>query len=125
MNSEPTPTDQGDGRTLDATIAVRLFGWTEQEVDNYLDCCTGSHVACQLVVRDMPAYSASWAGAGEVIEAMRRRGSTVAIEDFGERGWAVLFTFPSGHDTGHVLADTIGEAVAKAALLALEESDGH
>ena len=111
-----------DPRALDVAVAEKVFGFTDIQsgLDGYR---WGKRDGEQRVI---PRYSVGWAGAGLVVDEMRRRGWQCQITTMDETVmvWFIRWAdFPGDPDakSGPELCDPcIGVAVARAALAALE-----
>lgn len=107
---------------LNRLIAERLIGWKRVgKLYNFEDEHGGL-----IVVGAHPSYftyADSWAGAGAVIEAMRKLGYFVALwQHHGSKAWLANFCTEHGYNlVPHTQATDGPEAVAKAALAFLEE----
>lgn len=117
--------DERTGRGLDAAVAEKVSGWTGCENDGV--STTGrppagaeDHDKFSGIrgVYHVPHYSRDWAGAGLVIEEMRRKGWAVRVNDVGAYGWDVTFNGHGRSVFGN--APEIGVAVCRAALNAVE-----
>jgi hypothetical protein len=131
------------GRALDVAVAAKLFGFAKGRwasgaqpkagwfpPDWFAD---GSVVAAEPGLelyrnadRHVPHYSRDWAGAGLVVDEMRRRGWYVECRDEPSSGgaearlWLVEFAHDDPHRSGYCWHAEFPVAVCRAALAAME-----
>lgn len=117
-------------RAIDAEVAVKVFGWTREQVGLAEDCAGGSIAACnKMTTGPIPPYSTEIAAAWMVVEKLSSmpgcRGIEVenAATQCGSWGCAVWWkdgvTFKSVH-AYETLSPTAPLAICRAALKAVE-----
>jgi hypothetical protein len=108
------------GRELDAIIAERLFGWTETKLWGG-GACVGVPPDRETVF-DVPRYSGGWAGAGLVVDEMRRRGWQLLLHETMAGNWVVGFAPKAGGMGECLTGPDLFATVARAALAAIGAS---
>lgn len=123
-------------RALDAEVAVKVFGWTREQVALAMLCADGSIAACsEMTTGHIPEYSTDIAAAWLVVERLNAMGYSIHLHQFHASiggGWSVDVHCPFGpcklhgtteHDC-HGVDDVIGGsaplAICKAALAAVK-----
>jgi len=104
--------------TTNEQLAVKLFGWrqcTNYVEDGWEKSANGEHTFV------LPQWDSTWQGAGEVIEAMIEKGWLLTFTIAGNEG--AYATFHKPQHLGNGISDTAPEAIAKAALEALKNSE--
>lgn len=124
---------------LNRLLAVHLFGWREAEQDDYPQVEHPCLIDPDGNISWEPTnYAGTWAGMGEVVEAMQRQGYRWNIENvqrWGEteqthHAWFYMHRhdFGEGPREGAARGPSVMECVARATLAALgvkvEEGDG-
>lgn len=122
-----TTTDQTPpltGRELDAAVAEKVMGWTNFDLGASVHWRRGTPPDWlnRSQRTDIPPYSSSWAAAGLVVEALRKRGCRMKLVENPD-GWFCEF-YKDGRAAGYWEAASMPEAVARAALAALEAGKG-
>lgn len=97
-------------------LAVNLFGWEEDGY--YVEWCKESYFVDWKKDGNLPQWDSTWHGAGEVIEAMRKKGISCIITIYPNRNDCQFFTDKTEYSCCH--GPTPTQAIAKAAVAALE-----
>lgn len=104
-------------RELDAMVAEKVMGWSNEEAQNALDCSIGSIAACQLANRDLPEYSTDISAAWSVVEEMRSRGFGISLDDHEDELEFWFLSNPTSLPVGFSGVDkTVARAICLAAL---------
>lgn len=73
----------------------------------------------------IPKFSKEIQWAWKVVDHLSSLGIQIYLEDFRRKGefirpgWWILYTLSDGHDTGHIVTQSVEEGICKAALYAM------